>query len=471
MSSLRARLLAAVLVIAAVGLLTLAAITYYEQRNFQYDRIDQTARQGAGAVAGALAEQGIGQHDIPDRDGDHDGGPPRGGGPGVGLPAGTYGELRTAGGVRHPILFDYSQNISDSPNIPAKVEVGKPKTISGKGDTRYRLVASSLGHGDIAVVAVPLTEVDRTLHQLVLVEGLVIVGVLLVLAAVGWIVVRNSLLPLDRIGHTAGRIAGGDLSHRVEVTDERTEVGRVGVALNRMLDRLEDAFTERRASEDRLRQFIADASHELRTPLSSIRGYAELHRMGAARSDADVEKAMRRIEDEAARMGVLVEDLLTLARLDEVADAPHAPVDLAPLARDTVADAHATAPGRPIAVHADGPALVLGDAHQLRQVLGNLVRNALVHTPADTPVEVNVGREDGEVRLEVRDHGPGLPTDDPNALFERFWRAEGGRERGKSGAGLGLAIVAGIVGAHGGRVSAVNADGGGAAFVVTLPAA
>jgi two-component system OmpR family sensor kinase len=472
MSSLRARLLAAVLAITAVGLLTLAAITYYEQRDFQYDRIDQTARQGAGAVAGALAEQGIGQHSIPDHDGDHDGGPPRGGGPGVGLPAGTYGELRT-NGVRHPILFDYGQNISASPKIPAKVEVGKPKTVSGtgKGAPRYRLVASSLGRGDIAVVAVPLTEVDRTLHQLVLVEGLVIVGVLLVLAAVSWIVVRNSLLPLDRIGHTAGRIAGGDLSHRVEVADERNEVGRVGVALNRMLDRLEDAFTERRASEDRLRQFIADASHELRTPLASIRGYAELHRMGAARSDADVEKAMRRIEDEAARMGVLVEDLLTLARLDEVADAPHAPVDLAPLARDTVADAHATAPGRPIAVHADGPALVLGDAHQLRQVLGNLVRNALVHTPADTPVEVNVGREDGEVRLEVRDHGPGLPTDDPNALFERFWRAEGGRERGKSGAGLGLAIVAGIVGAHGGRVSAANADGGGAAFVVTLPAA
>jgi two-component system, OmpR family, sensor kinase len=472
MSSLHARLLAAVLAITAVGLLALAAITYAEQRDFQYDRIDQTARQGAGAVAGALAEQGIGQHDIPDRDGDHDGGPPRGGGPGVGLPAGTYGELRT-GGVRHPILFDYGQNISASPKIPAKVEVGKPKTISGTGDgaPRYRLVASSLGHGDVAVVAVPLTEVDRTLHQLVLVEGLVIVGVLLVLAAVGWIVVRNSLLPLDRIGHTAGRIAGGDLSHRVEVTDERTEVGRVGTALNRMLDRLEDAFKERRASEDRLRQFIGDASHELRTPLASIRGYAELFRMGAARDPQDVEKAMRRIEDEAARMGVLVEDLLTLARLDQVVHAPHAEVDVAHLARDTVSDAHATAPGRPIAVHANGPALVLGDAHQLRQVLGNLVRNALVHTPADSPVEVNVGRDDGEVRLEVRDHGPGLPTDDPDELFERFWRAEGGRERGKSGAGLGLAIVAGIVGAHGGRVSAANADGGGAAFVVTLPAA
>ena len=168
-------------------------------------------------------------------------------------------------------------------------------------------------------------------------------------------------------------------------------------------------------------------------------------------------------------MGVLVDDLLTLARLDQVPDVPHAELDLAPLVRDAVDDARATAPDRRIELDGDHAARVLGDAHQLRQVLGNLVRNALVHTPPDSPIEVNVGREDGEVRLEVRDHGPGLPTDDPNALFERFWRAEGGRERGKSGAGLGLAIVAGIVGAHGGRVTAANAPGGGAAFVVTLP--
>jgi two-component system OmpR family sensor kinase len=162
---------------------------------------------------------------------------------------------------------------------------------------------------------------------------------------------------------------------------------------------------------------------------------------------------------------------LTLARLDEVVDAPHGEVDLARLARDAVDDARATAPERTIEVAGDTSAVVLGDAHQLRQVLGNLLRNALVHTPPQSPVEVGVTAAGAEVRLEVRDHGPGLPTDDPDALFERFWRAEGGRERGKSGAGLGLAIVAGIVGGHGGRVTAANADGGGAAFVVTLPAA
>jgi two-component system OmpR family sensor kinase len=193
--------------------------------------------------------------------------------------------------------------------------------------------------------------------------------------------------------------------------------------------------------------------------------------MGAAREPQDVEKAMRRIEEEAARMGVLVEDLLTLARLDEIADAPHTEVDLGRLVGDAVDDARATAPDRAIERHVDGDTAVMGDAHQLRQVLANLLRNALVHTPAGTPIEVNATREDGIVRLEVRDHGPGLPTDDPSAIFERFWRSEGGRKQGRAGAGLGLAIVAGIVDAHRGEVEAANAPDGGASFVVRLPAA
>ena len=309
----------------------------------------------------------------------------------------------------------------------------------------------------VTVVAAPLDEIDATLNRLLLLESLVIGGVLLLLGFVAWAVVRVGLLPLDRIGHTAGAIAGGDLSHRVESVDPRTEVGRLGIALNAMLDRLERAFGQQQASEERLRRFLADASHELRTPLASIRGYAELFRMGAARSPEDVEKAMRRIEDEAARMGVLVEDLLTLARLDEIAEAPHTAVDVSALAGDAVADARAVAPERSIALSAEGAAVVLGDAHQLRQVLGNLLRNALVHTPAGTPIEVGVGLADGSVRVDVRDHGPGLPAGDPAALFERFWRAEGGRERGKAGAGLGLAIVAAIVDAHGGTVSAADA--------------
>jgi len=473
MSSLRARLLAAVLVVAALGLLLLGGITYAEQRSFLLDRVDEQARRGADAVSGALGGRGIGFQRRP-RGRGPGGGPPRGGPPGVSLPAGTYGQRRDAGGtVLDEVVLSYGRTVSSQPRIPADLPVGELRTIPGSGEdaTRYRALATAEPFGDeVTVVAVPLREVDQTLHRLLLVEALVIAAVLLLLGALAWIVVRVGLLPLDRIGHTAGRIAGGDLSHRVESADPRTEVGRVGVALNAMLDRLEEAFARRRASEDRLRQFIGDASHELRTPLASIRGYAELHRMGAARDPADVEKAMRRIEEEAARMGVLVEDLLTLARLDEVVDAPHAEVDLAGLARDAVDDARATAPDRELTLEAPARAVVFGDAHQLRQVLASLLRNALVHTPAGTPVQVSVTPEREEIRLEVRDHGPGLPTQDPGALFERFWRAEGGRTRGKSGAGLGLAIVAGIVASHGGRVEAADAPGGGAAFLVRLPA-
>jgi two-component system OmpR family sensor kinase len=323
----------------------------------------------------------------------------------------------------------------------------------------------------MTVVAVPFTETEATLHQLLFIEALVIGGVLLALAAAAWWLVRLGLRPLDRIGATAGAIAAGDLSHRVERAEPRTEIGRLGLALNAMLGRLEEAFAERRASEERLRRFLADASHELRTPLSSIRGYAELFRIGAARKGPDVEKAMSRIEDEAARMGVLVEDLLALARLDEIRDAHREPVDLTDLAADAVDDARAVAPDREIELRGagNGDVLVDGDPDQLRQVLANLVRNALVHTPEGTAIEVSVASAGSDATLAVRDHGPGLPTDDPSELFDRFWRADPGRGRGRAGAGLGLAIVAGIVHAHGGRAEAADADGGGARFTVVLP--
>ena len=470
MASLRARLLAAVLVLGAVGLLLLGAVTYAEQRSFLLDRVDQQARSAPPAVAGALSGDGSGPAGG-DRDHDH-GGP----GPDLRLPSGTYGEERDAAGktIGSPIVFGYTAGVTADPKLPKDIPIGKPITVDGEnGDSNhYRVLAQRNPFGSgTTVVAIPMRDVDQTLHRLLAVEALVIAGVLLLLGAAAWAVVRVGLLPLDRMGHTAGAIAGGDLSHRVESTDPRTEVGRLGLALNAMLDRLERAFTARKQSEDRLRQFIADASHELRTPLASIRGYAELFRMGAAREPQDVEKAMRRIEEEAARMGVLVEDLLTLARLDEIADAPHTEVDLGRLVGDAVDDARATAPDRAIERHVDGDTAVMGDAHQLRQVLANLLRNALVHTPAGTPIEVNATREDGIVRLEVRDHGPGLPTDDPSAIFERFWRSEGGRKQGRAGAGLGLAIVAGIVDAHRGEVEAANAPDGGASFVVRLPAA
>jgi two-component system OmpR family sensor kinase len=475
MRSLRARLLVSLLGIAFAGLLLLAVITYAEQRSFLVERVDNQVHNAPRAMTRLLAEQGIGPSDNGAGPGRPRGPDGPGDGPGgdFNLPPGTYGERRDAdGNVLGSAVVSYGQTITDRPAIPKQVEVDRVITVgSSKGSGDYRVLAMNDPFtSGTTVVAVPLDEVDETLDSLLTVEGLVILAVLLALGFVSWLVVRIGLRPLDRIGHTAGAIAGGDLSHRVDDADPRTEVGRLGLALNAMLDRLEHAFAERQASEDRLRRFLADASHELRTPLASIRGYAELYRMGATREPGELERSMQRVEDEAARMGVLVEDLLTLARLDEIADAPHVDVDLAALAHDTVDDARATAPDRAIELRAEGPAVVSGDAHQLRQVLANLVRNALVHTPAGTPIEVSAAADNGGVRVEVRDHGPGLPDADPNMIFERFWRAEGGRVRGKDGAGLGLAIVAGIVDAHGGGVSAQNAEGGGAAFVVTLPA-
>jgi two-component system OmpR family sensor kinase len=321
----------------------------------------------------------------------------------------------------------------------------------------------------ITVAAVPLREVDQTLSRLLLVEGLVIGGVLLALGLSAFFVVRLGLRPLDRIEVTAGEIAAGQLSRRVSPADSRTEVGRLGLALNAMLDRLEAAFAARTESEERLRQFVADASHELRTPLASIRGYAELHRIGATEDAAGTDKAMQRIEEESKRMGVLVEDLLTLARLDEEPEPRRQPVDLTALARDAAEDARATAPDRKISLSAPDSAIVSGDAHQLRQVLANLTRNALVHTPAGTPIEMSVAQDGGSVTINVRDHGPGLPAKSHEDIFDRFWRSEGGRERGKAGAGLGLAIVQGVLDAHGGQIVAQNAPGGGALFSVRLP--
>jgi two-component system, OmpR family, sensor kinase len=466
MASLRARLLVAVLVLAAGGLLLVGAVTYFEQRSFLYDRVDQQLR-----AAITPADHGVGGPGDPD----HDRGPYRKPPPGgFGLPPGSYVQTRYADGTvtGHPIQTS-DQTVTAKPALPDDMPIGDVITVDGQkgAGTRYRALAENNPiDGSISIAAIPLRATDDNLERLLVVEALVIGGVLVLLGSVSWIVVRVGLLPLDRMGHTAGAIAAGDLSHRVESTDPRSEVGRLGIALNAMLDRLEEAFAEREASEDRLRRFIADASHELRTPLASIRGYAELFRMGAAREPAEVEKAMRRIEDEAARMGVLVEDLLILARLDEVADAPYVDVDLPAVVRDAVDDGRATAPERRITTRIADDAHVVGDADQLRQVLGNLLRNAFVHTPDGTPIEVTLERANGEVSVEVRDHGPGLPTGDHEALFERFWRSEGGRERGKGGAGLGLAIVAAIVDAHGGRVRAGNAPGGGASFVVTLPA-
>jgi two-component system OmpR family sensor kinase len=489
--SLRARLIIGLLALAAAGLITLAAVTYAEQRSFLYDRTDQQLAASEPAVSHELDQQGA---TVSGDSGQMPNGPGSGGGgtgfgfpgnrpheddngppPSVQTPPGTFGQRRDANGtpVSPNVTFSYGQTKLPAPKLPADMPAGKAITVNAvSGSGQYRAQAFVTGdEPGSTIVAIPLNDVNSTLHRLLRVELLVIGGVLLALGGLSWWLVRIGLRPLDRMGDTAGAIAAGELSQRVEPADARTEVGRLGLALNEMLSQIETAFAERTASENRLRRFLADASHELRTPLVSIRGYAELFRIGAAREPDETEKAMRRIEDEAARMGVLVEDMLTLARLDELREPVREHVDLEEVAADAVEDARAVAPGRTIDLFADARGSVLGDPHQLRQVVANLMRNALTHTPADTPIEVRVSSEGDDAVLEVRDHGRGLPPGDPAELFERFWRAEPGRERASGGgAGLGLAIVAAIVDAHGGSVSAANAEGGGASFAIRLPA-
>jgi two-component system OmpR family sensor kinase len=317
------------------------------------------------------------------------------------------------------------------------------------------------------VVGIPLTDVGDVLNRLLTVEALVAAGVLLGLAALSLWTVRRELRPLERIEETAGAIAAGDLSRRVDVVDPRTEVGRLGLSLNAMLAQIERAFDERRASESRLRRFLADASHELRTPLTSIRGYAELFRRGAGARPEDLATSMRRIEEEAARMGVMVDDLLLLARLDQGRPMELTAVDLSSIASDAVADARTVHAGRQISVDAPDRLEVSGDEARLREVVANLLSNALEYT--DGAIDVSVRAEDGSALLEVADHGPGLTEEQRTHIFEPFYRADPARTRRKGGAGLGLSIVSAILEAHGGAITIVETDGGGATFRVTLP--
>jgi two-component system OmpR family sensor kinase len=349
----------------------------------------------------------------------------------------------------------------------------KPFTAAAaKGSGTYRVAVRQSRAGTL-VIAMSLSDTDASVRRLVLIEATVIGVVLLLLGLASAAVVRHGLRPLERIATTADAIAGGDLGQRVTVADGRTEVGRLGEALNSMLGRIEHAFSQQSRSEARLRAFVADASHELRTPLTSIRGYSELIRNGAASSPQDVTTAASRIEAESTRLGVLVDDLLLLARLDEGRPLEEAPVDLTAIVSDAVSDARAGAPDRVITLSAAANGTwVHGDGARMRQVVTNLLANAVHHTPAGTPVEVALQPlgTDG-AQLVVIDHGPGIAAADVDRVFERFARLDPSRTRASGGTGLGLAIVRAIVEAHHGTITVGATAGGGATFVVALPPA
>jgi two-component system OmpR family sensor kinase len=465
--SLRTRLLILTVGLVTLGLLIADIVTYRALEASLSQRVDDQLQQTVAIASGALHLE---SHEWPQA------------GPGpfddLGPPAGSYAALLDpAGGVLDSESFPQGQN-DPTPVLPgglpgstgAGVGVVRFDASSSGGEVDFRVQAfAPQPGGGTLVVAVPLTEMRSTLGRLLAIEAFVTVGVALLAGLLAVWAVRMGLRPLETIGETAGAIAAGDLSRRVEPADDRTEIGKLGTSLNAMLAQIEAAFEERRASEARLRRFVADASHELRTPLTSIRGYAELFRRGADTRPEDLATSMARIEAEAERMGVLVDDLLLLARLDQGRPLEREPVDVDRIVADAVDAAHAIEPEREIDVATSPDGVVEGDPGRLRQVVDNLLENARVHTPPGTPTRVAVARDDGTVVLRVADEGPGMDPDVAARAFERFYRSDPARARATGGAGLGLSIVAAIVQAHGGTVQVVN-GGPGTTIEVRLPA-
>jgi two-component system OmpR family sensor kinase len=464
--SLRARLLVVLAVVSAVGLVAADIATYAALRSSLFRRVDSSLDTSANGVAGALD-----RFDRP--------GPPlaqlqRLAALGV-LTSGMYIDLEPRDGSR-PIQATLTRpgETAPAPRLPrdfGPAADGGPRraTVGAtSGGSRFRLLAVSLPSGTL-ILGVPLHETDVTLNQLKWIELLVACAVIASALLLGVWLITASLRPLARMEETAAAIGAGDLSRRVEPDGGSTEIGRLGAALNAMLGQIEDAFAERSASEARLRRFISDASHELRTPIAAVSAYAELFDRGARDRPDDLERAMAGIQRESRRIGVLVSDLLLLARLDQGRPLEARPADLTAIAGEAVDAAHAMEPARPLALEAPEPVMVTGDPERLRQVIDNLLANVRAHTPADAAAVVRVRSEGTRAVVEVQDAGPGLGAQQAAHVFERFYRGDPARSRDHGGAGLGLSIVAAIVEAHGGEVGVETGPGGGTTFRVTLP--
>jgi two-component system OmpR family sensor kinase len=473
--SLRTQLVVVVVALSAVAVTATSLVAALLLQADLVGRIDDQLVSSARPVVESIA-RGDDR-----RDGDRDDDDPL-------RPSEFYVSLLDPSGA---VIATRTPNAADlsAPELPAldtqEVEQRDAEPFSvpaSEGGGSWRALALPASGGSV-VVALPLTGVRDTLQQLLIIDLLVAGVALALLAVVARWAVTASLRPLVEVEQTAEAIAAGDLSRRVPAHPPGTEVGRLSASLNTMLGQIESAVDEQQqaaaaaqSSEGRMRRFVADASHELRTPLTSIRGFAELYRQGAVPAGPDLDATMRRIETEAQRMGLLVDDLLLLARLDQQRPLRHEPVDLVPVVTEVVHDASVLAPDHAVTLTLprDGaPAVVLGDADRLRQVVSNLVRNAVRHTQAGTSVRVAVQVGDGRVRLSVSDDGAGMSPEDTQRAFERFHRADSSRARvgGSSGSGLGLSIVAALVAAHGGSVDLASEKGRGTDVVVTLPAA
>jgi len=502
--SLRSRLLLAVAAVAVVALVAADVVTYSSLQSFLYNRIDASLQSSHVPIEAALSGQGPGPV------GDPFAGPDNGEAPGealeppgsiVGqscgslvrnLTPGTFLQVRNASGQvvagedcaatqlgghsYSPLLPRHITGLtmtSADPNEPVKY-FSAPPTDSGGPPFRVRV--SQLDDGGQLILAVPLDTTVSTLHRLVAIE-LAVTGIALVVAmGLGWWLVRVGLRPLRDMERTADAIAAGELEQRVRGENPKTEVGHLARALNIMLGRIQSAFAQRdrteaelRASESRMRRFVGDASHELRTPLAAVSAYAELFDRGASTRTEDLQRVMAGIRDETGRMGHLVEDLLLLARLDEGRPLAGERVELVAVCADAVRTASTVGPRWPVSLAAGRPVEVVGDSARIRQVVDNLLSNVRTHTPPGTATAVSVSVDGEDAVIEVADDGPGLDAEQAVHVFERFYRADPSRSRVHGGAGLGLSIVASIVGAHGGSVEVASAPGEGTAFTVRLP--
>ncbi|HWD51705.1 MAG TPA: HAMP domain-containing sensor histidine kinase, partial [Acidimicrobiales bacterium] len=407
--------------------------------------------------------------------------PSRGSDRGVLVPPGTYGELRDSNGhITAHVFFSYGGKAPSAPSIPSSLPGSGSRSTAdlfftssstGSDGISYRVLARPLpNHDGTIVVAESLSATDSTLQRLVFIELIVSAAVLVILGLISWLMVRRDMRPLEEMAVTAGTIADGDLSQRVSYVAPGSEVGQLGVAFNTMIDEIEDAFDARAASENKLRRFLADASHELRTPLTSIRGYSEMFDLGIRDRPNDLATAMDHIKNEASRMGTLVDDLFLLAQLDHERPVAHDPLDLVEVLEQAAASIRVSAPGRTVELSVGGPVTIVGDVRRMRQVVDNLLVNAINHTPETASVAVGVRLEGAEAVISVSDDGPGIDPAVATRIFEPFYRSDPSRARATGGAGLGLAIVAAIAEAHGGRVKLLDGTSG-ATFEVRIPAA
>ncbi|MFE2421986.1 sensor histidine kinase [Streptomyces hokutonensis] len=507
--SLRSRVLVLCVVLLAAGFSAFALVTGNALRGYMENRVDAQLRAAAQVFAvlpPTVAENGADRKPpayLADFNTDI-----------LGNPVITY--VTAAGTVESSIDSFAGADRTNSAHGPALTRLdtaavaahgGHPFTVdSTKGDARWRVIAlprvtrtaltgttvtSAAASGSV-VVAMSLDQVDGTVGRMWQNYRTTGLALLAILAVAGWFAVRSGLRPLSRVEQTAAEIAGGDLSRRVpELAGPRTELGRLAAALNSMLGQLETAFAARAESETRMSRFVADASHELRTPLAGIKGLTDLHRMGALPAREDVDGTMDRIARESERLTRLVEDMLQLARLDEHAlrttgsptgahapgippDLDLAPADLRTLAADALHDVRALDPARTVTLTGpadDGPpapAPALADEARLRQVVTNLVGNAVTHTPPGTPLRIGVGTVDDHAVLEIADQGPGLTPEQSSRIFERFYRADTSRNRATGGSGLGLSIVHSLITAHGGHIEVESAPGEGSTFRILL---